>query len=43
MHLRRRNDDAPPATHDEVLLGLVALAAFALGAFLTYLLLGVRV
>jgi hypothetical protein len=40
LRLRRSRKDAPMETDDDVLLGLLALAAFSLGAFLTYLLLG---
>jgi hypothetical protein len=43
LRLRCRTDDAQPVTHDDVLFGLVALAAFALGAFLTYVFLGIGV
>jgi hypothetical protein len=35
----RRGDSAWLASHDEALLGLLALAAFSIGAFLTYVLL----
>ena len=40
LRLRRPRKDAPMETDDDVLLGLLVLAAFSLGAFLTYLLLG---
>ena len=41
--MQRRTGAARPATRDDVLLGLVALASFALGAFLTYALLGIAI
>ena len=41
LQLHRRTGDGQPETRDGILLGLVALAAFALGAFLTYVLLGI--
>jgi len=40
LRLRRQEDDSQAASPDGALLGLLALAAFALGAFLTYALLG---
>ena len=43
LQLQRQTDAARPAPRDDVLLGLVALAAFALGAFLTYALLGMAI
>jgi hypothetical protein len=36
LRLARRKEDAELASYDGVLLGLLALSAFALGAFLTY-------
>jgi hypothetical protein len=41
LRMSRKTDDVQPASGDDVLLGLAALAAFALGAFLTYALLGI--
>jgi hypothetical protein len=43
LRLARCKDDTGSVGHDGMLLGLLALAAFALGAFVTYLLLGVGV
>ena len=41
LQLRRSpTEGSLPETGDPLLLGLLALAAFAMGAFLTYLLLG---
>ncbi len=40
LRLRRYQDEAQAASLDSALLVLLALAAFALGAFLTYALLG---
>ena len=40
LRLRRHLDEAQAASPDGALLVLLALAAFALGAFLTYALLG---
>jgi hypothetical protein len=39
---RDRQADVWPKTHDELLLGLLVLAAFIAGAFLTYIFLGLR-
>jgi hypothetical protein len=39
LQLHRRTYDAQLASHDGALLALLALAAFALGAFVTYALL----
>jgi NhaP-type Na+/H+ or K+/H+ antiporter len=40
LRLRRQRDESQSTSPDGVLLALFALAAFALGAFLTYALLG---
>ena len=40
LRLRRHGEDAQAASPDGALLALLAVAAFALGAFLTYALLG---
>jgi NhaP-type Na+/H+ or K+/H+ antiporter len=40
LQLRRQKEDAEAASPDGALLGLLVLAAFALGAFVTYALLG---
>jgi hypothetical protein len=42
LRLRRQQDGSPIASPDGALLALLALAAFALGAFLTYALLGLH-
>ena len=40
LRLRLRKGDEPAATHDWAMLGLLVLAAFAMGAFVTYALVG---
>ena len=40
---RARHDARLIETHDDLLLGLIVLAAFAFGAFLTYILLSLAV
>jgi hypothetical protein len=39
---RPRDGDASPETGDDLLLGLLVLAAFALGWFVIYILIGFR-
>jgi hypothetical protein len=39
---RLRGGDASPETRDDLLLGLLVLAAFALGGFVLYILVGFR-
>lgn len=43
LRLAHRTDNAPATNQDHALLGFLALAAFALGAFLTYALMGFRI
>ncbi len=38
-----RSNDSTMDMHDDVLIGLLVLAAFAFGAFLTYILLNLRI